>query len=231
MRKVALITGGNRGIGYEVSKQLAGKGFRVVLTARDPKKGKEALEKLKEAIPDGDIGFHLLDVKNQNDIQAIQQFVEKEIGKLDLLINNAGVFIDSADSTRVTPEAMRETLEVNLLGVLFLTQALLPLLKKSEDGRIINVSSSMGALHDMGKGSTAYRISKTALNGLTATMAADLSNSVKVFAVCPGWTKTEMGGEDAPRGAEKEAETILWLSTTPEAKSGKFYRDGQEIDW
>jgi NAD(P)-dependent dehydrogenase (short-subunit alcohol dehydrogenase family) len=151
-----------------------------------------------------------------------------------VLINNAGVFLDrNATADNVAPELLAQTLEVNLMGVLRVTQALIPSMKSHEYGRIVNVSSSMGCLTEMGSRHPAYRISKTALNALTRVLAADLMGSnILVNAVCPGWVQTEMGGPRADRPVEEAIDTILWLAALPNrGPTGGLFRDRQRLPW
>ena len=229
-----LVTGANRGIGYETVRQLVKQGHQLILTARNEEKGRTALENLKKELPleDNPILFQKLDVSRSSDLPEVFQFIEKRFGRLDVLINNAGIISTGKDSSEVALEEIQKTMNTNFYGPFLIAQKFIPLLKKSQDARIINVSSGMGALNGAGAGYTAYRLSKTALNGLTATMAADLAgSSVKVVSVCPGWVKSDMGGASAPRSLEQGADGIVYLATSPDVISGRFYRDGKVIEW
>jgi NAD(P)-dependent dehydrogenase (short-subunit alcohol dehydrogenase family) len=228
--KIALITGGNRGIGFEICRQLAKNEFHVILTARDVKKGELATEKLVNL--NLKVEFHRLDVTNTRDIDEIENYVRKTYNKLDVLVNNAGISIDKGASIlNVEMETVRKTLETNLIGPFRLSQAFISLLKDSGDGRIINVSSGMGAFSSGFSGAPAYSISKTALNALTFKMSLRLPKKIKVYSMTPGWTRTDMGGSSAPRSVEQGADTVLWLATASNVTSGKFYMDREEISW
>ncbi|MHA1884210.1 MAG: SDR family oxidoreductase [Promethearchaeota archaeon] len=226
---VALITGGNRGIGFEICRQLGKEGFNVILTARDAIKGKRATEKLVNM--DLKVEFHKLDVTNTNDIDEIVDYVNKTYKKLDILVNNAGISLDSKTILDVEMETVRKTLETNLIGPFRLSQAFISLLKKSGDGRIINVSSGMGSFSSGFSGSPAYSISKAALNALTYKMSMRLPKKIRIYSMTPGWVRTDMGGSSAPRNVEQGADTVLWLATASNIPSGKFYMDRKEIPW
>lgn len=238
MDKIALITGANRGLGFEAARQLATKGVRVIISARDHKKAEEAQELLKK---EGlDVEIIELDVSNQQSIHNAAKEIESRHGHLHVLINNAGVFMDPFDgdpsnmpSILDTKEGLLETtFKTNTVGPFLMCQAFLPLLRKSGWGRIVNVSSGMGQLNEMGAGFPAYRISKTALNAVTRIFAAETANEdICINSVCPGWVKTDMGGPNAQREPEKGVETIVWLATLKESPTGKFLRDKQEIAW
>lgn len=219
---IAVVTGANKGIGFEICKQLIEKGVEVVLTSRDEKLGLRAAEELKCV-------FHQLDVTDSKSVLEFRRYLQKRFEKIDLLINNAAILIDENESV-LTEEIsfFSKTIDTNLLGALRVSQQLHDLIKKG--GRIINVSSSAGALNDMGAGFPAYAISKTALNALTKKLAVELPD-LKVNSMCPGWCQTDMGGKNAPRTAQKGAETAVWLATTEEIPTGRFFRDKEEIDW
>jgi NAD(P)-dependent dehydrogenase (short-subunit alcohol dehydrogenase family) len=232
--KVAVVTGANRGIGFEIARQLARQaGIRVVLTARDEIKATTAAGKLHAEGLEADA--RALDVTSDTSVKALSGWIEKQHGRCDILVNNAGVMLDPRGSRVLDSKAQtyRDTLETNLLGPLRLIQALAPLMKKNRYGRIVNLSSGQGQLADMGVGTPAYRVSKTALNALTRTLAADLQGSgVLVNAMCPGWVKTDMGGPSAPRTVEQGAETAIWLATLPDGgPAGGFFRDRKAIPW
>jgi NAD(P)-dependent dehydrogenase (short-subunit alcohol dehydrogenase family) len=226
-----VVTGGNRGIGFEVCRQLASRGARVVLTARNRAAGYEAVARLFSRGLSAQ--FHPLDVVNDESIQALHDALKSDLGRVDVLINNAGI-LSKADTSGldVKLDTVRATLETNALAPLRLSQMLAPLLKQSRGGRIINVSSGMGALSDMEGGYAAYRISKTALNAVTRILAAELSGAVAVNSVCPGWVKTDMGGANADREVSQGADGIVWLALdAPQTLTGKFVRDRQVIPW
>ena len=230
--RIALITGANRGIGFEICKQLAQKKIKVILTARDEAKGKAAVQKLvKEGL---DAVFYQLNVSDATSVKNLADRIQKELGRLDILINNAGIFIDPGKlAQNVELDIVRKTLEINLLGPLSLCQTFIPLMKKHNYGRIVNLSSGMGAFSEIGAGSAGYRISKTALNSMTAILANELTGSnILVNTLNPGWVRTDMGGKNATRSVEQGADTAIWLATLPDnGPSGKFFRDRKEIPW
>ncbi|BAY08663.1 SDR family oxidoreductase [Calothrix sp. NIES-2098] len=235
LKKVAVVTGGNRGLGFETSRQLAKQGYQVILTSRDEEKGKSAALKLKnEGL---DVISRPLDVTSDESSQELADFIEKEFGKFDVLVNNAGIYIDAQAGDNSIFDAkidtLKQTLETNVYGVLRVTQALIPLMKKQKYGRIVNVSSGMGQLNDMGGGSPGYRISKTAVNALTRIFASELQGTnILVNSVCPGWVQTDMGGANAPRTPEQGVDTIVWLATLGDGgATGGFFRDRQPIEW
>jgi len=235
IKKVAVVTGGNRGLGFEASRQLAKLQYQVVLTSRDEAKGKDAADKLQaEGL---DVTFHSLDVTSDESSQKLAEFIFQQFGNLDVLVNNAGIYIDDeADNKSVFDvklDTVQQTIATNVYGVLRVTQALIPLMKKQNYGRIVNVSSGMGQLHDMGGGSTGYRVSKTAVNALTRIFASELQGTnILVNSVCPGWVKTDMGGVNATRTPEQGVDTIVWLATLADGgATGGFFRDKKAIDW
>lgn len=234
-QKVAVVTGGNRGLGFEASRQLAKQGYKVILTSRDEDKGKAAANKLQtEGL---DVISYPLDVNSDESSRNLAEFIRQQFGKLDVLVNNAAIYIDNQASTNsifnIKIETLHKTIDTNVYGVVRVTQALIPLMKKQNYGRIVNVSSGMGQLTDMEGGSPAYRISKTALNAVTRIFASELTGTnILVNSVCPGWVKTDMGGSNAPRNPEQGVDTIVWLATLPDdGATGGFFRDRQPIDW
>jgi NAD(P)-dependent dehydrogenase (short-subunit alcohol dehydrogenase family) len=223
-QRVAVVTGGNRGIGLEVSRQLAAKGLKVVLTARDGDKAKQAAAGLQ-----GDVVPFALDV---TDPQAPARLLE--LGVVDVLINNAGVFLDRDYGGLNLPiQVLRDTLEVNLIGPWQLSEAVVPGMRQRGYGRIVNVSSGLGAMSEMSGGYPAYRVSKSSLNALTRIFADELRGSnVLVNAVCPGWVQTDMGGPRAPVPVTQGADTIVWLATLPDGgPTGAFFRHRRQIPW
>ena len=233
-KRVAVVTGANRGIGLEICRQLGRHGgIRVFLTARDATKGNAAAQKLRD---EGlDVEFHPLDVTSESGVKTFAGWLGVSCKRCDILVNNAGVMLDPRGSRVFDSkvETWRETLATNLLGPLLLIQALAPFMKRNRYGRIVNVSSGQGQLSDMGVGTPAYRVSKTALNALTRTLAAELKESgVLVNSMCPGWVKTDMGGPGAPRTVKQGADTAAWLATLPDdGPSGGFFRDRKPIHW
>lgn len=230
--KVALVTGGNRGIGYELVKQLALMGFKVILASRDPEKGHEATQKLKES--NLDVSFVEMDVNNQESIHQAAIGINEKYGRLDVLINNAGVYFDENEKLlAMDPYILEKTMATNFFGVYQVIRSFIPLMEKQGYGRIINVSSEYGAMNEMSyPGVGAYKLSKYALNGLTRLIAAEIHGDIKINAVDPGWVSSDMGGPSAPRTPGQAAESILWLATIgPEGPNGEFFRDGEQTPW
>jgi NAD(P)-dependent dehydrogenase (short-subunit alcohol dehydrogenase family) len=231
-KQVALVTGGNRGIGYELVKQLALKGFKVILASRDPDLGHEAAQKLKEL--DLDVSCVVMDVTNQESIHQAATRVNERYGRLDVLINNAGVYLEENKKlVAMDPSILEKTMATNFFGVYHVIRSFIPLMEKQGYGRIINVSSEYGAMSDMSyPGVGAYKLSKFVLNGLTQLVAAEINGDIKINAVDPGWVSSDMGGPSAPRTPKQAAESILWLATVgSEGPNGGFFRDGQQIEW
>jgi NAD(P)-dependent dehydrogenase (short-subunit alcohol dehydrogenase family) len=229
-QKTALVTGANKGIGFEVARQLGRQGFRVFLGARNAKAGREAAEKLKS---EGDVVFLEIDVSNEKSIRAAAEELSRQNDHLDVLVNNAGILLDEDKSAlTITPGIFETTLRTNTLGPWLVTQAFVALLKKSREPRIVNVSSSGGQLEGGADGwAPGYCVSKTALNGVTVQLAAALPKFA-VNSVCPGWVRTEMGGENATRSVGEGAATIVWLATdAPHDLTGKFVKDRKVIPW
>lgn len=231
-KQVALVTGGNRGIGYELVKQLALKGFKVILASRDPEMGHEAVQKLMDS--NLDVSFVEIDVDNQESIGQAAITVNKRFGRLGVLINNAGVYLDKNEKLlAMDPGILEKTMATNFFGVYHVIRSFIPLMEKQGYGRIINVSSDYGAMSEMSyPGVGAYKLSKFALNGLTRLVAAEINGDIKINAVDPGWVSSDMGGPSATRTPKQAAESILWLATIgPEGPNGAFFRDGKRIDW
>src|SRR5207249_4083937 len=229
--KIALVTGANKGIGREVARQLAAKGFHVFIGARNRSAGRKAAEEI--AKKGGKATFLEIDVSDNNSVAAAAREFVKTSDHLDVLVNNAGIMIDGDDAIlEISDELLRKTLETNTLGALRVTRAFAPLLAKSKVPRIINVSSGGGQLTGGADGwSPAYCISKTALNGVTSQLATALPKFA-VNSVCPGWVRTDMGGQSATRSVEEGADTIVWLaSEAPQNLTSKFLRDRKEIPW
>ncbi len=227
--RVALVSGANRGIGREVVRQLAVRGVTTILGSRDEEKGRTAAEGI-----DGEVVVRRLDVTDEKGIQNLAHEVEEEFGRLDVLVNNAGVSMDSGRrGVNADLDVVRETLELNLFGAWRLCQVFVPLMQRNNYGRIVNVSSGMGALNEMGGGSPAYRVSKTALNALTRLLASELRGSgILVNSVCPGWVRTDMGGSGAARSVEEGADTLVWAATLADnGPTGGFFRDRRPIPW
>ncbi|MES2354119.1 MAG: SDR family oxidoreductase [Pseudomonadota bacterium] len=232
-KRVAVVTGANRGIGYEIARQLGAAGIHVIVASRDPGKGNAAVERLQAG--GADAAFFQVDVAQEKDVAALKNYIEKNYGAADILVNNAGVLLDGRGGRllEVSEEIFRNTLEINFYGPLRLIQALVPGMRERNYGRVVNLSSGLGQLSDMGSGTPAYRVSKTSLNVLTRVSAADLAGTnVLVNSACPGWVKTDMGGPNATRSVEQGADTVVWLATLSDGgPSGGFFRDRKEIPW
>jgi len=242
-KKVAFVTGGNRGIGLETARQLGKQGVKVVIGSRDLEKGKAAAEKLRA---DGaDVDAIRFDITKPADYQEAYNYFDKNFGRLDILINNAGVskeaFGSPNNASSVSPSVLRETFDTNFFGTIDLTQKLLPLIKKSPEGRIVNLSSILGslALHADPKSpiygfkALAYDASKTALNAFTVHLAAELKDTkIKVNSAHPGWVKTEMGGPNAPMEVSEGGKTSAQLATlADDGPNGGFFHLGQPLPW
>lgn len=238
--KIALVTGSNRGIGKEISKQLAMAGIKVIMSARDKQKGEETALSLKNQ--GLEVDFIPLDVKDAASIQKLPEELKNRGLKIDILINNAAILLDR--TTRIDElslEDLENTMATNVYGPFLLTQTLLPQMKKQNYGRVVNVSSGMGSISDMSDvkspvstySSPAYRLSKAALNVLTILFAKEASqHNILVNSMCPGWVRTEMGGSNAPLSVEQGAETAIWLATLPEnGPTGGFFRNKKLIPW
>ncbi len=230
--KTAIVTGANRGIGFEIARQLVGEGVRVVLGSRDPVKGDRAARSLKA----GDLAIaHALDVNDTKSVRRFVAFVEKEFGVPAILVHHAGVYPEASDAkvTDTRTALWRETFETNLFGAVRMCREVVPLMERVRYGRVVNLSSGLGQVSKMGAGSPAYRVSKAALNAFTATLAAEVKEAgILVNSMSPGWVRTDMGGADAPRSVEEGAETAVWLALLPASgPTGQFFRDRKPIPW
>ena len=231
-QRVALVSGANRGLGFEVSRQLAASGITVLLGARKALAGEKAARQLRR---EGGVVIPVpLDVTSTEDVRELAARIAGEYGRLDILVNNAGAYFDvDNDASSVNLDIVRQALETNLLGAWQLTEAMLPLMHRHGYGRIVNVSSGCGAIESEGTRCPAYRVSKAALNSHTRMLAAELSGSgILVNAVCPGWVATDMGGHGGRPVAEGAA-GIVWAATLPSrpAINGGFFRDRMRIEW
>jgi NAD(P)-dependent dehydrogenase (short-subunit alcohol dehydrogenase family) len=239
-QRIALVTGANKGIGFETVRQLRREGFHVFLGARDEGAGKAAAEKLNQEIRNagkgkehGSVTFLKIDISTSDSIKSAAEEFGKQSDHLDALVNNAGVLLDDdKDVLTMTPEIFAATLRTNSLGALLVSQEFVPFLKKSAAPRIVNVSSGGGQLADGADGwAPAYCISKTALNGVTLQLAAKLP-TFAVNSVCPGWVRTDMGGSNATRSVAEGASGIVWLACeAPQNQTAKFFRDRKVIPW
>jgi NAD(P)-dependent dehydrogenase (short-subunit alcohol dehydrogenase family) len=234
-QSVAIVTGANRGLGLETSRQLARLGYHVLLTSRNEIDGQAAQQMLlNEGL---DASYHPLDVRNEASVEALARYFRQRHKRLQILVNNAGIFPDPApwesDSTIFDSdiETIIEGFDTNTLGPLRLCQTLIPLMEGR--GCVVNVSSGMGQLSEMGGCCPAYRLSKTALNALTRIFSEELKQTkIKINSVCPGWVRTEMGGKEADLSIPEGAKGIVWAATLPDdGPSGGFFRHGKPIDW
>lgn len=232
---VAIVTGAYRGLGLETCRQLAAADYSVVLTSRREQEGRNAAGGLADA--GYDVRFHPMDVTEEASVASLVEFVRDTFGRLDALVNNAGIFPDPAPGSgresvfSAQLDAVRVGIETNTLAPLRLCQVLIPLMQGR--GRIVNVSSGMGQLSEMNGCCPGYRLSKTALNAVTRIFADELQGTgIKINSICPGWVRTEMGGPDATKSVEEGASGIVWAATLPDhGPSGGFFRDGEPIDW
>jgi NAD(P)-dependent dehydrogenase (short-subunit alcohol dehydrogenase family) len=217
--RVALVSGGNRGIGLEVCRQLSGRGITVVIGSRDEARGRAAAEGLE-----GNVVPHQLDVADAGSVDRMAAFLEDEFGRLDILVNNAAISNDEGQrGADADLDRVKAALEANLFGAWRLCEMAIPLMQRNGYGRIVNVSTGLAALEDMGGGSPGYRVSKTALNALTRIL---------VNAVNPGWVQTDMGGSGATRSVEEGAEALVWAATLSNSgPTGGFFRDRQPVPW
>ena len=225
----AIVTGANRGIGKEVSQQLASQGYTVLLTARSLQSAEAAVQELGNS----NLKPAQLDVTDSESIRSLYERVVTEFNRLDVLVNNAAINYDTwQKASNADLDMVRETFETNVYGAWQLCQIFLPLLKQSPHPRIVNVSSGAGALNDMGGGTPAYRMTKASLNALTRMLAAELHrDKILINAVCPGWVATDMGGNGG-RPVADGARGIVWAATLPDdGATGRFFRDMQLIEW
>lgn len=232
MKRTAIVTGANRGIGYEICRQLADEGFRVILTSRDKLKGEQAVYALRTL--SRDIVYHQLDVTDEASVTTLRDFVKREYGIIEVLVNNAAILLD--EGKRLLDEDLslvRQTMETNYYGALLMCRAFIPLMKEANYGRVVNISSEAGSLAGMDGYAPAYSTSKTALNAMTRIIASELQGfNIKINSMCPGWVRTEMGTASAPRSAEKGAQGAIWLATLPnEGPNGGFFQDEKPLRW
>ena len=237
--RVALITGANKGIGFETARQLGRLGITILLGARDRQRGQSAAEALRgEAI---DARPVVLDVTDQNSINAAAARIEREFGKLDILVNNAGIFIERQPASRCQPENLRKTFETNFFGAFAVTKVLLPLIRKAEAGRIVNLASDLASPGNTSDPAWAlyehvyfaYASSKVAINAMTVALAKDLRNTpIKVNSADPGFTATDMNGHTGPKKPEQAALVPVQLATLPpDGPSGGYFDENGPVPW
>lgn len=238
-RKIALITGANKGIGLEIARQLGTQGVTVLIGARDGERGREAAERLQAE----HVNAHALhlDVTNQTTIDAAARFLEREFGKLDILVNNAGILIDDVPPSQLTMEVLRRTYETNVFGVFAVTKAMLPFIQKSDAGRIVNMSSSLGSLTLNSDPNwefaqfqlLVYNSSKAALNAMTIQFANELKNtSIKVNSAEPGYTATDLNGHSGPQTVQQAATVPARLAMLPaDGPTGGFFHENGSEPW
>jgi NAD(P)-dependent dehydrogenase (short-subunit alcohol dehydrogenase family) len=239
-RRVALVSGANRGIGFAIAGRLAHAGLTVIMGCRNKSRGSAACDRL--AGQGLDAHFILLDVTDATTVQSAVARTADRFGRLDVLVNNAGIMIDSRTGIlELDPALLQNTLETNAYGPLLLSQACIPIMRRHAYGRIVNLSSTLGSLTDIvnpdstlaAVNSPAYRMSKTLLNAITALLAQELRGSnILVNSVCPGWVRTDLGGPRAPLSPDQAAATPVWLATLPDdGPTGGFFRENQPIPW
>ena len=227
--RTALVTGANRGIGFEVCRQLASRGLRVIVSGRNLEAATEAARRIG-----GSAESVQLDVSDEVSVETARADVVRRFGAVDVLVNNAGILLaEQAGILETLLEDMRRTFETNVIGATAVSQAFVPAMVRRGYGRVVNVSSRAGQLSSMTSYAPAYSMSKTALNALTRQLAAATAGSgVLVNSVCPGWVRTDMGGRTAPRPVEEGADTIVWLATLPDdGPTGEFFSDRRRIEW
>ena len=230
MSKIALVTGANKGIGFAAAHGLAKAGFHVFVAARDTEKGEEAAEKIRAEGYDAQ--FITIDVTDEDSIVSAAREIADEWEGIDVLVNNAAVNLDEGRGILEIPlQTFEDTFKTNVWGVLLMTQAFWPLLQRSTDARVVNVSSGLGRLYDMENDNAAYSTSKTAVNALTRQFADAGKDKISVNCINPGWVQTDMGGQDAKRTPDQGAAIIIKLATMDNPPSGQFLQDDGEIGW
>lgn len=237
MKKVAIVTGASRGLGFATSEALARMGYKVIMAMRSPDKAQADINKLK--MKDLDVTAMKLDTSNEKSIETFVNEFKREVGALDVLVNNAGIFIDdedggNSDVFKTKSSTITKTFATNTLGPFLLTQKLIPMMMGDGYGRVVNISSGMGQLSEMNTGYAAYRMSKTALNVVTKVFSEETKDKgdILVNSVCPGWVQTDMGGRSATRTIDQGIKGIVWAATLPKGgPTGGFFRDGERLDW
>lgn len=236
-QRIAVVTGGNRGIGFEICRQLAQQGIQVVLTARNVAQGQAAADQLRQTV--GPVQFQPLDITQPHQIQNLVSWVENQFGHLDILVNNAGVYLDQHQAAlTISPDLITQAVNTDVCGTFALCQAVIPLMRAHGYGRIVNLSSRTSQLDQMNNLGLTYKISKAAINVITVVLAQDVKeDNILINAVNPGWIKTDMGGEAAQRSPtaqapEHGAAGPVWLATLPDGgPSGCFFNGCALVPW
>lgn len=233
-QKVAIVTGANRGLGLETCRQLGAQGLQVILASRDAEKGQAAAAQL--TAQGMAVEYQPLDVTHEDSIQQLKNTVLERHGRVDIVVNNAGIFADPKEpwtAFAANIDTLRTSMETNVYGPFRMCQVFIPIMQQQHYGRVVNLSSGMGQLSEMNGGVPGYRLSKTALNAVTRIFADEARGcNVLVNSLCPGWVRTDMGGPEADRDVSQGADTIVWLATLPDdGPNGGFFRDRQPIAW
>jgi NAD(P)-dependent dehydrogenase (short-subunit alcohol dehydrogenase family) len=232
-KRIAIVTGANRGIGFEIARQLTANDVFVAAGCRDEAKCEATMKRLREG--GVNVAAHVLDVNDTHSVRRFVETVARQHGVPAILVNNAGVFPEERGTklTELSTSYWRATFETNLFGAVRMCREVVPHMLKLRYGRVVNVSSGLGQMSQMGAGTPAYRVSKAALNALTATLAQEVRGTgILVNSMSPGWVQTDMGGTEAPRSAEEGADTAVWLSLLPSSgPTGQFFRDRKPIPW
>ncbi|MFN8166710.1 MAG: SDR family NAD(P)-dependent oxidoreductase [Bacteroidia bacterium] len=227
---IALITGSNKGIGKEISRQLVKQGFYVFMTGRDLAKVKQAQEEIDPEL-NNSMAIQV-DVCDEQQIRIAAERISAIKGKVDVLVNNAGIIGSYSGFSTLSSDELEKVISTNALSVFKMIKVFTPLLLKSKTGRIINLSTGMSVLDELNSSYLSYRLSKVMLNALTIMAANELASSgIGVYAVDPGWVKTDMGGSSAPLSVEQGADTVVWLALGGKAESGRLYRRRKKIDF
>ncbi|MEM9540679.1 MAG: SDR family oxidoreductase [Cyanobacteria bacterium P01_E01_bin.42] len=231
-RRTAIVTGGNRGLGFEICRQLAGQGIQTILTARNPHQGREAAERLQgEGL---DVLFHPLDITDSQQIQELMAHLSSRLGRLDILINNAGIYLDRhRPALSIAPDLIARAIQTDVCSTFALCQAAIPIMRTHQYGRIVNLSSRTSRMEQMNNAGLTYKISKAALNVITVVLSREVATeNILINAVNPGWVKTDMGGKDATRSPKEGAEGPVWLATLPDGgPTGCFFNGRDRQSW
>lgn len=232
-QKVAIVTGGNRGLGLEICRQLAQKDIQVILTARNAEKGEAAVYTLSQ---EGyKVDFYPLDIGNSQHIQALLTYVKNKFNRLDILINNAGIYLDQHQpALSIDSNIILQAVEIDVCGTFAMSQAVIPIMQENNYGRIVNLSSSSSLITNMKDDvGLSYKICKTAINAITVVLSNAVTNyNILINAVTPGWVRTDMGGEQAPLSLQEGADTPVWLATlSDDGPSGRLFSKRKPLDW